>query len=174
MCHNIFILNTMLVCSPRALCASPSQQWEECYLITLGKEEEKDSRIKASALNSLGGFCVFATESMALKTLCFNRKCQMFEQQRKRILFLASNTKNWSISDSAEGRREPRFQFPKLAESTWVLEGRQLQPPTGRQVSSAGRRPGPLLPSHRHVCKVDTPEDSQVVWYPVSQGTAQS
>lgn len=105
----------MLVRIPGALCGSPSQQWEECYLIPLGTEEEKDSRIKASALNSSGGFCVFATESMALKTLCFNRKCQMFEQQRKKILFLASNTKNWSISQSAEGRREPGFQFSKLA-----------------------------------------------------------
>lgn len=76
----------MPVRSPRALRGSPSQQWEECYPITLGKEEEKNSRIKASPLNSLGGFCVFATESMALKTLCFNRKCQMFEQQRKKNL----------------------------------------------------------------------------------------
>lgn len=68
--------------SPRAPCGPPSQRWEESSLTTLGKEEERDSGIKALVVNSPGRFCVSATEPTAQKTSCFSGKCQMFEQQR--------------------------------------------------------------------------------------------
>lgn len=140
--NQLGLLSPCLCAAPGTLFGPPFRRRKgACHLISLGKVEDKDLSQRL-ALSSLRCFCMSATEYITPRALCFNRKCQMFEQQRgkKKLLIFYFKYQERELKPEHRGMA-----------SAGALEGLQLQPLTGRQVSLAGWLPG-LLPPGPQTC----------------------